>query len=300
MRTPVLSSYAKGVAYILLGAVIMSFGPLFVPLDGVGSTAIAMHRLFWGGLALLGFAVSRGDRLVPSRRLFWLLVFCSLFFTMNLAAWHLSIVYVGPGLASILSNLQIFFLAIVGAVFYKERLGLPLLLAIPLAIFGLWLLLDVDIRHLPEGILYGLIFGVISSLCYTVFLLILRRSQMVGDRLSATAGMVIISFVGVIFCAIMAWADGEAMFPPSLRTNLLLVLYGLSCQAVGWVLVSLSLPHLPASQAGVLFMLQPTLAFVWDVVLLGRSTSALGWLGAGITLLAVCIGAARKVPADNE
>ena len=54
MRTPVLSSYAKGVAYILLGAVIMSFGPLFVPLDGVGSTAIAMHRLFWGGLALLG------------------------------------------------------------------------------------------------------------------------------------------------------------------------------------------------------------------------------------------------------
>ena len=57
-----------------------------------------------------------------------------------------------------------------------------------------------------------------------------------------------------------------------------------------WVLISSGLPGLAASRAGLLLLLQPTLAFVWDLVLFARPTSPIELLGAVMTLVAIYLG----------
>jgi drug/metabolite transporter (DMT)-like permease len=44
------------------------------------------------------------------------------------------------------------------------------------------------------------------------------------------------------------------------------------------------------SVAGLLLLLQPSLAFVWDVLIFQRPTSATQWLGVAIVLSAIYLG----------
>ncbi len=136
----------------------------------------------------------------------------------------------------------------------------------------------------------GLLAGLASAVFYTFFLLLLRRSQMVADRLSPAAGMAVVSLTGVVFSAVCGLSADEIMLSTDFGTHLQLFVYGLLSQCLTWAIVSKALPLLTPSQVGLLFMVQPTLAFVWDVLLLGRETGGLGWTGVAVTLVAVAVG----------
>ncbi len=290
MNAHSLSPQAKGAFFVLGGAICISFAPLFVRMEDVGPTAVAFHRLLWGGLALLGIALVRRDRLMPSRSLFLLMILAAAFFAADLACWHQSILYIGPGLATIVTNFQVFFLALIGVIFLKERPGPRLLLSIPLAFIGLWMLLEVDLAQMPPEVAAGLFLGLCTAAFYTGYILSLRRSQSLTERLPAVANMAVISLLAMLFSGILSLAQGQSLAVPSLKSNLLLILYGIGCQALGWFLLSKGLPRLPASRAGLLMLIQPTLSFIWDVLFCGRPTGLMGYAGAALALLAISMG----------
>ena len=294
MNLKTLSPAARGTLYVLAGAVCISFAPLFVRLDDVGPTAVAFYRLLWGGAALTAVAVLRRDRLLPSKFLFAIMALAGFFFTCDLACWHQAIIYIGPGLATILGNFQVFILAVIGVIFLKEDMGPRLWISIVMAFVGLWLLVDVNLADMPGEVAAGLVLGLCTAFFYSAYILTLRRSQSLTDRLPAVSNMAIISFAGMIFSAILSSIQGQSLIVPSVRSNLLLMLYGFGCQGFGWLLLSKGLPHLPASRAGLLMLMQPSLSFVWDVVFCGRPTSVSGYMGAVIALLAISSGALGK------
>lgn len=290
MNQQALSPSAKGSLYVLAGAVCISVSPLFVRLVDVGPTAVAFYRLLWGGLALLIVSFLRHERIMPSRAIFGTMLLAAAFFTGDLASWHQSILYIGPGLATILANFQVFFLAIIGVLFLKERMGPRLALAIPLAFIGLWMLLEIDLARIPPEVAAGLMLGLCTGAFYTGYILTLRRSQSLTDRLPAVANMAAISLLGAFLCGALSLLQGQSLAVPDMRDNLLLVLYGVGCQGLGWLLLSKGLPHLPASRAGLLMLVQPTLAFVWDVLFFDRPTGAVGYAGAILALFAISMG----------
>ena len=49
-----------------------------------------------------------------------------------------------------------------------------------------------------------------------------------------------------------------------------------------------------ASRAGLILLLQPTLAFIWDVLFFARPTGVVDALGAGLALTAIYIGGTRR------
>ncbi len=300
---PALTPSLKGALYVLGGAVTISFAPLFVKLDDVGPSAVAMYRLFWGGLALVIGAGLRGERLIPDRSALGLLLICALFFTLNMICWHMSIIFVGPGIATILANFQVFFLAVFGALFLKERLSLLHRFSLPLALIGLWLLLEVNPAYIPAGVLHGTVFGFLAASFYSLYILCLRRSQLMEDRLPAMANIGLISLCSMVIAAFVALSAHEPMFSTSVRSNVILFIYGVGCQGLGWFLFSKGLPLLPVSRAGMIMLAQPTLAFVWDILFMGKQVGALGWCGAVLALSAICLGVLGKskpVDTPNE
>ncbi|MDR2488240.1 MAG: DMT family transporter [Desulfovibrio sp.] len=294
MKRAAISPARAGAVYVLAGATCISFAPLFVRLDDVGPTAVAFYRLLWGGVALAAAAVLRRDRLLPSKPLFLLMVAAAFFFTCDLACWHQSIIYIGPGMATIVTNFQVFILAVTGVVFFKEPMTPRLVISIVMAFAGIWLLVDTNISDMPGEVAAGLLLGLCTASFYSAYILTLRRSQSLMDRLPAVSNMAIISLMGMVFSGILSSLQGQSLIVPSLRSNMLLMLYGFGCQGFGWLLLSKGLPHLPASRAGLLMLLQPSLAFLWDILLCGRSTSISGYAGALITLIAISSGVLGK------
>ncbi len=54
-----------------------------------------------------------------------------------------------------------------------------------------------------------------------------------------------------------------------------------------------AMPQLPASLVGLLLLLQPALSFVLDVILFGRVTSGVDWVGLGLSLVGIFVGSVR-------
>ena len=72
--------------------------------------------------------------------------------------------------------------------------------------------------------------------------------------------------------------------------------YAVFSQVIGWVLITGSLPRIRASLAGLLLLLQPSLAFVWDVLFFDKQTTLFNWVGAAVTLAAIHVGATAGTP----
>ena len=65
---------------------------------------------------------------------------------------------------------------------------------------------------------------------------------------------------------------------------------GLFSQCLGWVQIANAMPKIRASFTGLILLLQPALAFVWDVLFFARPTDLTNWTGILLTLTAIYLG----------
>ncbi|UCH85131.1 MAG: EamA family transporter [Candidatus Latescibacterota bacterium] len=285
--------FRSSILQLLAGATMISFSPVFVAVADVGPTMAGFYRNLFGGAFLLILVVVRGDKLWAGVRPLLLAVSCGVLFAADLWFWHRSIHYVGPGLATIMGNFQVFFLAAFGIAVFKERPGWRYIVSVPLAIVGLFLIVGVDWSQLEGNYRLGILYGLATALTYAAFLLILQNSQSKTPRLSATANLCVISLVSAAFMGAEGAVGGEGFVIPNAHSWLAMVAYGVICQGLGWITISRALANVEASRAGLILLLQPTLAFIWDVLFFARPTSVADVVGAAIALTAIYFGGSR-------
>jgi drug/metabolite transporter (DMT)-like permease len=288
-RTPRLSPLAQ----VAAGALLLSFAPVFVKVARVGPGAAGFYRMLVGGVVLLGLTAARRERWWAGRTALGFALAAGLAFGFDLFFWHKSIHLVGPGLATILGAFQVFILAGYGMLVLHERATWRLVAAIPLALAGLFLLVGVDWGGLSRGYRLGVVLGLATAAAYGTYLLLLRRSQARPGRLEPIPNLMIVCFVTVAVLAVGARGTGESLGIPDPATGLVLLAYGVTAQVAAWLLISNGLPHVEAGRAGLVLLLQPSLAFIWDVLFFHRPTDAADVLGAGLALAAIYLGTRR-------
>lgn len=276
---------------LLCGAAMISFAPVFVRLTPVSPTDSAFYRTLFGGLMLAAWVVA--VRAPVERRSGFALVAliaAGVFFAGDLAVWHRSIWYVGPGLATLLGNFQVFVLALVGILWYREKARWELLIAIPMAIVGLGMIVGFEWRALELQYRWGIVFGLLTAIFYAAYILALRRARAASPAGSIASDLMIVSLVSAAALFVGAGLGHEAVSIPDPRSAWLLVAYALVAQVLGWLLISGSLPHVPASRVGLILLLQPILTFVWDVLIFARPFGAREAVGATLAIAAIGLG----------
>jgi len=281
------------------GALCIAFSGILVRLADVSPDTAAVFRCLYA-LPVLGILSARERRRFGprTRRERTLAVVAGAFFALDLMFWHRSIEAVGAGLATVLGNLQVVLVALVAWLLLGERPGARLVAAIPVAIVGIVLISGV----LEEGAfgrdpVLGVVFGGLTALAYTVFLLVLRRGNAdlrrpAGPLFDATATAAVVAAVG-------GWILGELDPWPGWPAQGWLVVLALTAQVAGWLLISVSLPRLPAAITSVLLTIQPVGAVLLAMALLDEDPSALQLAGVALVLagvVAVALGRRRSGP----
>lgn len=280
---------------MILGAAAISTTSLFVKLAHVGPTMSAFYRMaFGGGMLLIGLvALGRWQR-VRLAEIAWLLI-PGVAFAADLMVWHRSILYVGPGLATLLGNFQVFLMALAGYAIYREKLGWPFLAGVALAFVGLYLLVGLDWSKVGAQYQLGVVLGIVTGVAYAIYMLSTRHAQRAGHVKLAPAQLLCVSsLLCAAILAIAALIEGESFALPDAQTWASLLGLGFFGQVLGWVLLTRAMPQLPASLIGLLLLLQPALSFVFDVILFARPTRALDWIGVGLSLVGIFVGSYRK------
>ena len=275
---------------LFIGATLISLSPVWVKLVSVSPTTSGFYRVLIGGTALAAYLLLSGQRLQLSRRAWEILLIAAVFFALDLWFWHRSINYIGPGLSTLLANFQVFIMTAAGIVILREYPRPIQLLAVPLALFGLALIVGVDWRGLSEDYRLGVIFGLLTAVSYAGYLLSLRKSRQESKHQLPTREVAIISLVAAAILGASAIVEGQSLAIPTLDDATWLVAYGILSHCIGWMFIASSLPHVSTTEAGLALLLQPTLSFVWDVLLFARSMTAIELTGAAIALVAIYLG----------
>jgi drug/metabolite transporter (DMT)-like permease len=284
--------------HVLCGAFLISFSSVFVKLAHVSPTASGFYRVGFGAIFLfLGVLIKREFNVVGFKQLL-LIAFCGLTFALDLYFWHESIFYIGPGLATLLGNFQVFLLAAVGIIFLGESAKLRFLIAIPLAISGIFFIVGGNWGNLTVDYKTGIYFALLTALCYTVFLLTLRKIQQERGQ-SFFLLLMLVSLASAIYLGLKMVYTGDSFTIPDSQSLLALLGLGLSSQTVGWILIATAMPKIPASLTGLALLLQPTLSFIWDVLIFHRPTDLTNWLGVAVTLIAIYMGITGKVASNK-
>ena len=104
----------------------------------------------------------------------------------------------------------------------------------------------------------------------------------------------LVSLATAFFLGIEAVYSGDSFIIPDIQSWTALLLLGLTSQGIGWILISNALPRTRASFAGLILLLQPSLAFIWDVLFFQRETSAVNWIGVIMAITAIYLGMVKK------
>ncbi len=276
------------ITVILTGACMISFSAVWVTLADVPPMASAFYRVFFGALFLGLTMLITGEKLKQIKDNIVPSIVCGIFFGLDLYFWHTSIGYIGPGLSTIISNFQVFLMAICGALFFKERLSFRFVFSMPLAIGGLFLIIGVNWAELPDDYRAGIYYGLLTALVYALFMLTLRTIK--TEDGSRFGPLFIISAITAAFLGTVMVMSDVSFAIPSIKSGVSLVCLGLMSQMVGWFFISWAIPQLPPSVTGLALLLQPALSFIWDVLFFSRPTSTLNWLGASIAIWAIYLG----------
>ena len=274
----------------LTGAFIISFSGVYVKLAHVMPSLSAFYRVFIGAICLTVITAFTGQLKWPGTKNALCLLAAGIFFSLDLFAWHRSIIYVGPGLATILVNFQVLILALYGVLFYKEPLTLRLLVAALMALTGLFLIFGWQWGSLPADYHKGVYWGFATAIFYAGFLLTLKAAQSSSRSLNPADNMMFTSWVAVLALGVYVLLNQHGFAIPDQQTLWALLGLGLTSQVLGWILITGALPRIKTATAGIILLIQPTFAYLWDILFFNLPLTPINLCGFLLAVGAIYLG----------
>jgi drug/metabolite transporter (DMT)-like permease len=299
LPAPVAALVARPRAMAVAGALTIAFSAILVKESGASPSTAAIFRCAYA-LPVLGALAWREDRRLGARRRRdrALAGVAGVFFAADLICWHHAIEDVGAGLATVLGNLQVAFVTLVAWLVLRERPAARVLAVLPIVLTGIVLIsgaLEDGAYGKDPG--QGVIFGIATAMTYAGFLLVLRSG---GADLRRPAGPL---FDATLVAALVAVAAGlvigDADLVPSWPAHGWLATLALSSQVLGWLLISASLPRLPAALTSLLLTIQPVGSVILGALLFAEAPSALQLLGVAAIVSGLVLVARVRAPVSE-
>jgi drug/metabolite transporter (DMT)-like permease len=284
----------RALAFAVAGALTIAWSSILVEYADVSPETAAIFRCLYA-LPLLWVLAWREDSKLGARdpRSRRLAAVAGVFFAADLIFWHHAIADVGAGLATVLGNLQVAFVPLVAWAVLAEHPSRRVLATLPVVLIGVVMVSGaLEDTAFGDNPARGALFGLLTGIAYAGFILTLRAGSAdlrrpAGPLFDATA-------VSALVAAIVGALLGRADFVPSWPEHGWLLLLALSSQVLGWMLISTSLPRLPAAITSILLTIQPVGSMVLGALLLGEDPTGLQLLGVAMILTGLVAVASQR------
>jgi drug/metabolite transporter (DMT)-like permease len=262
----------------------IAFSGIFYRWAEVSPETATVFRCLYGLpiLALVAWAEQRRHGPMPASTV-RLAAIAGIFFAGDLTFWHHAVDAVGAGLATVLGNLQVIVVGVVAWLFLGERPTRQALFAIPVVLLGVVLISGlVGTGAYGADPRLGVILGLLTAVCYAGYLIIIRRGGRDGRR---AAGPVAVATASTaITAALVGIALNDLNVVPTWPNHGWLALLGITSQAAGYLLISISLPRLPSLLVSIILLSQPVATVVLSRFLLAETPSLTQVAGVALVL----------------
>lgn len=297
--TPTASNaHLKTLAAALSGAVMISFSAIFFAMAEVSPMTGAFFRAVYALPVLFVLWLLRRSRDRRPMRRRWIAMGAGIALGLDIVAWHAAIEYIGTGLATLLANTSVIFVALGAWVLLRERPRNTTLMAIPVILIGVTLVSGVGQGDaFGSDPIRGTLLALVAAAFYATFFLGFRHSN--EEQAPGTGPLMEATLGAAVAALVLGAVTGDIDLAISFPTHGWLMALALGSQVFGWLLIGYAMPRLPAAETATIILLQPALTIVWGAIIFSERPSLTQIIGGIIILSGVAFVAlvrARRVP----
>lgn len=281
-----MNNKAKGYILAAFSAATYGMNPLFsLPLyaDGMGVDSVLFFRYLFAVPMVALMVKSRGRSFAIQKGELWPLLMVGVFFVLSSITLFRSYLYMDSGIASTILFIYPVMVALIMAVFFKEKVSFQTWVCIAMALAGIGLLYKA-----PDGAVLstvGILFVLGSALAYTLYIITVNKTILKDvPSVKVTFYVILIGFI--IFSVMVLLGDG-LQTPTKWWLWLDLVAFALFPTVISMYCATKAIVYIGSTATAILGALEPVTAVLFGITLFGETLQGRGV--AGLLLIIVSV-----------
>ncbi len=280
----------KGSLSILTGAFLISFSPVFVKLVDLQPTVSGFYRMFFGCISLLVIFLIKNNENPFKRKISKFIIIGAVFISLDLWFWHRSIVYIGPGLSTLLANFQILILPFLALLMFNQKTQKIQIFSIFLGLLGLYFIAGENWGIAGYNYKLGILFGLLAAVTYAGYIISMKQiDHNVKVNSDPIFNLMFVSLISAALLLLFLFAEQESISIKSFNNLIWMIFYGLLSHVLGWFFILNGLQKITAVSAGIILLAQPIFSYVWEIMIFQKVILPIEYLGIVSVLLAMII-----------
>lgn len=281
-----MNNKAKGYILAAFSAATYGMNPLFsLPLyaDGMGVDSVLFFRYLFAVPMVALMVKSRGRSFAIQKGEMWPLLMVGVFFVLSSITLFRSYLYMDSGIASTILFIYPVMVALIMAVFFKEKVSFQTWVCIAMALAGIGLLYKA-----PDGAVLstvGILFVLGSALAYTLYIITVNKT-ILKDVPSVKVTFYVI-LIGFIIFSVMVLLGGGLQTPTKWWLWLDLVAFALFPTVISMYCATKAIVYIGSTATAILGALEPVTAVLIGITLFGETLQGRGV--AGLLLIIVSV-----------
>ena len=276
-----MSLQTKGVVLAIISAICYGMNPLgalFLYEEGLNVNSVIFYRFIFASILLAIFMIIKKDSFYLKFKEIILLALLGLLFGISAISLFNSFLYMDAGLASTVLFIYPIFVAIIMALFFKEKNSIITILSIIFAFLGVVLLYESDGANVSN---FGIFLVIVSSLCYAIYIVIINQYL----KLSALK----VTFYSMLFCTITilihSFFDSSLNIMPLVNFNMWFytIFLALVPTIISLLFLIKAIQLIGSTSASILGALEPLTAVLIGVYVFNEKITF--WLVIGIVFI---------------
>lgn len=276
-----MSLQTKGVILAIISAICYGMNPLgalFLYEEGLNVNSVIFYRFIFASILLAIFMLIKKDSFYLKFKEIILLALLGLLFGISAISLFNSFLYMDAGLASTVLFIYPIFVAIIMALFFKEKNSIITILSIIFAFLGVVLLYESDGANVSN---FGIFLVIVSSLCYAIYIVIINQYL----KISALK----VTFYSMLFCTITilihSFFDSSLNIMPLVNFNMWFytIFLALVPTIISLLFLIKAIQLIGSTSASILGALEPLTAVLIGVYVFNEKITF--WLVIGIVFI---------------
>jgi len=260
----------KGYFYAALSAISYGMIPLFaIPFKNqdISFDTVLFYRFFFAAVMIGSFLFIKRSNLKVSLKELPTLVLLGVMFALSSTCLFMGYDYLSAGVASTILFMYPVFVALIMAIFFRERITWITSGAIILALIGVWILSvkgeDFEV-NVP-----GLIIVLLSALFYAFYIVLVNKSNvktMSGAKLTTYS-----MFFCSVFFMVKTFLQGGNLALPSVSATGLIVVFAFVTTVISCISLVYAVHYIGSTPTAILGAVEPVTAVIISVALFSEA-----------------------------
>lgn len=268
---------------LFLGILCISIFPVIVRMNLTSGLISAFYRMAIATAVLLPFALYKNKLKLDNIKMLLPIMACGVLFASDIAVWNISIQNSSATQATLLTNLSPIWVGIFSLLFLSFRPRKSFWLGTVIALVGMTIFVGID-TILELKLDFAFFLGILSGILYAIYILV---SKTVLEKLEVVTFITYSMIFSTIFLFIINVIFGESFFGFSDKAWVSLLIQGIVCQLIAWLLISYATQKMRATRVSLSLLSQAIFATILAALFVNEKITGIQIIGSGIILVGI-------------